>query len=62
MGSIDPENSSEIQVTANANLLPEETATAYIIIESNDPNQPVTSVTVTATLSDPGLGLVLSPR
>ena len=46
-GTIDPENSSEIQVTADANLLPAETATAYVIIESNDPNQPVTSVTVT---------------
>ena len=49
------------RLTANANLLPAETATAYVIIESNDPNQPVTSVTVTATLLDPDSGMILSP-
>jgi hypothetical protein len=60
-GSIDSSESEEVTVTADASQIPEDSATAYIIIESNDPITPKTVVTVTADKLGDGKGLVFIP-
>ena len=47
-GSIDPSENAKIEVRADAILLPADSATALLIIESNDPLNPETVITVTA--------------
>jgi subtilisin family serine protease len=60
-GSIDPAGNVKIEVNANASLLTEDSATAYIVIESNDAVSPKTVITVTADKLGAGKGLAFIP-
>ena len=60
-GSIDPAGSVNIGVKANASLLSEDSATANLVIESNDAVSPKTVITVTADKLGAGKGLTFIP-
>ncbi len=60
-GSIDPAGSVNIGVKANASLLTEDSATANLVIESNDAVSPKTVITVTADKLGAGKGLAFIP-
>ena len=56
-GSIDPSGNAKIEVRADATLLAADSATALLIIESNDAVSPKTIITVTADKLGVGKGL-----
>ena len=60
-GSIDPAGNVKIGVKANASLLPEDSATANLVIESNDAVSPKAVITVTADKLGAGKGLAFIP-